>query len=341
MAQYPNFLLHRYSDCLRTHYKLTPADIARETGLNQTLVTSEQLFYYPNDEHALRLIRFLGDTGYLRDYEIPDLQLTEGMFSGTGALGDSALSVLRNAPTLKAWLDNFMKISHIMPAHRHWMEKHKGCIRIYHDFVNRQEAFVAPQALFTMMLNELVPLFGLTKKDVQISFMQRGISNEMQFYNATHHEFCYQGNTSYLQFNLDTERVVNRYYNPLINANLTAHLDRKLTEILAQHGLDKKVRTLLQDYLVSANSMLSIDEVARVMNLSKSTLYRRLESEGTSFSDIAQETRTELAKMLLRDKKYSISMISDRLGFAAANVFTRAFKQATGMSPTDYRNRRV
>lgn len=55
-------------------------------------------------------------------------------------------------------------------------------------------------------------------------------------------------------------------------------------------------------------------------------------SAGTSFSRLLQETRLEIAKQnLLRDKT-SITDLALNLGYADVSVFSRHFKQWTGLS---------
>ena len=44
------------------------------------------------------------------------------------------------------------------------------------------------------------------------------------------------------------------------------------------------------------------------------------------------------AKKLLREKNYSVTQISDMLGYSSVHTFSRAFKQAAGFSPTAYMN---
>ena len=42
------------------------------------------------------------------------------------------------------------------------------------------------------------------------------------------------------------------------------------------------------------------------------------------------------AKKLLREKRYSVSQISDMMGYSSIHTFSRAFKTSTGMSPMAY-----
>lgn len=73
--------------------------------------------------------------------------------------------------------------------------------------------------------------------------------------------------------------------------------------------------------------------LAMELGLSRSTLYRRLKAEGTSFEDILQTTRLKLARELLLGGQMSIEDIGLRLGFAGGPSFSKAFKRWTGSSP--------
>ena len=43
------------------------------------------------------------------------------------------------------------------------------------------------------------------------------------------------------------------------------------------------------------------------------------------------------AKRLLREEKLPVSKISDLLGYSSIHAFSRAFKNAVGLSPSEYR----
>ena len=81
-----------------------------------------------------------------------------------------------------------------------------------------------------------------------------------------------------------------------------------------------------------------VESIARQLNTSVRTLRRRLEEKGTSFIDLQQEVRYQQAREHLRNRKLSISQISDILGYNDPANFSTAFKRWTnGTSPRDYR----
>ena len=46
--------------------------------------------------------------------------------------------------------------------------------------------------------------------------------------------------------------------------------------------------------------------------------------------------KIETAKTMLREGDGNITQIADRLGYASVHYFSRYFKQATGMTPSEY-----
>jgi AraC-like DNA-binding protein len=83
----------------------------------------------------------------------------------------------------------------------------------------------------------------------------------------------------------------------------------------------------------------SVQAIGREMGVSPRTLSRRLVEEGTSFSDIQDQVRHQLALALLNDASVSIAEVAFFLGYAEPAPFHRSFKRWTGTTPQGYRRR--
>lgn len=79
------------------------------------------------------------------------------------------------------------------------------------------------------------------------------------------------------------------------------------------------------------------ERIARQLNLSLRNLQRKLQIEGTSFKQIMDETRKELAIQYLKGTERSIIEISFLMGFSESSNFSRAFRRWTGVPPQYYR----
>jgi AraC-like DNA-binding protein len=81
----------------------------------------------------------------------------------------------------------------------------------------------------------------------------------------------------------------------------------------------------------------NVEEVARQLAVSPRTLARRLGEEGTSFSDVLEGLRTDLAARYLAEKEFGIAQVAWLLGYQETSAFSRAFKRWTGKAPRDIR----
>jgi AraC-like DNA-binding protein len=82
----------------------------------------------------------------------------------------------------------------------------------------------------------------------------------------------------------------------------------------------------------------STQQVARSLGMTQRTLHRRLAAEGRSFSTIVHETRAALAERYLVADRYTVTDVSELLGFTAPSAFSRWFLQRFGMSPSAWRD---
>jgi AraC-like DNA-binding protein len=86
---------------------------------------------------------------------------------------------------------------------------------------------------------------------------------------------------------------------------------------------------------------VSIERIARKMGMSRQTLYRRLRAEGTTFEEILDAKRRQLAIRYLGLDRSSVKGAAYRLGFSDPAAFSRAFKRWTGRSPSEFREAKI
>ena len=85
------------------------------------------------------------------------------------------------------------------------------------------------------------------------------------------------------------------------------------------------------------NETPTLTILAKQFNLSERTLARKLKDEGTSFSQILQEKKQEIACYYLKETDDSIVNIALNLGFKDTSNFNRAFQRWFNMTPSQYR----
>jgi AraC-like DNA-binding protein len=122
------------------------------------------------------------------------------------------------------------------------------------------------------------------------------------------------------------------------NAELAHSSERVISEYLARIGIGtttSTVKAMLIDQLPSGE--VTEESLAASLNLSQSTLQRKLKHEGTTYRAVLQEVRCDLAEGMLEDGSKTLNEISFLLGFGELSAFSRAFKRWTGMAPSAYR----
>ncbi len=112
---------------------------------------------------------------------------------------------------------------------------------------------------------------------------------------------------------------------------------------LCQQELDKrdasatlsiKVRRVMLDKQLG---FPSLQVVARLFNMTPRTLHRRLLDEGTSYQQILEDVRHNLALKHIQAGKLSLQEIAYTLGYTEPANFRRAFKRWTGQAPSSWK----
>lgn len=122
---------------------------------------------------------------------------------------------------------------------------------------------------------------------------------------------------------------------PRLYALLFDYGERLLEEGKGGSRLLSTVRKALYESFESHTP--GLQAVARSLGTSVRSLQRRLKEEGTSFDELLQSVREELARNLLRDVRRSISEVAFALHYQEPSAFVRAFRRWTGQTPGAFR----
>jgi AraC-like DNA-binding protein len=110
--------------------------------------------------------------------------------------------------------------------------------------------------------------------------------------------------------------------------------DRILGEVKTSTGVAGEVYQIIAS---TPGHSPSMERVATQIGTTVRTLNRKLDSEGTSFTQILDDVRCTLASEYLRSTKLSIDDIAELVGFSDAANFRHAFRRWTGSTPARYR----
>jgi AraC-like DNA-binding protein len=123
--------------------------------------------------------------------------------------------------------------------------------------------------------------------------------------------------------------------NPRISAAFELQAQKLLDKLQQNRTTSDKVRGLVLAQL--SHGDVGMAAIARKLAMSVPTLRRRLEAEGSTYSEIVDKSREELARQYLAEKGRSITDVVFLLGFSDVPSFHKAFRRWTGRTPAEFR----
>jgi AraC-like DNA-binding protein len=124
------------------------------------------------------------------------------------------------------------------------------------------------------------------------------------------------------------------------DASLCALLDRHAEELLAKYpprdSLIDRVRNVIANEFRGGEP--SLERIADRLGLTARTLQRKLQELGTSYNDVLDQMRRQLAERYMREPQMAICEVAYLLGFSESSSFHRAFKRWTGVTPKEFRS---
>lgn len=100
-----------------------------------------------------------------------------------------------------------------------------------------------------------------------------------------------------------------------------------------------RIRALIIERLSQGQGQVQCDmeSIAAALNISKRTLQRGLEKDGTQFKDVLNDVRRQLADFYLRHSRFNMKHVTYLLGFHDHSSFHKACTRWFGMPPGQYR----
>ena len=124
------------------------------------------------------------------------------------------------------------------------------------------------------------------------------------------------------------------------DAALYAFLEEHAVEALASRprtdDLIDKLRHLIREALKQGEP--NVERLATRLNMSGRTLQRRLSDLKTSFQEVLDVVRFDLARAYLKDVRLDVSQVAYLLGYSELRAFDRAFRRWADKSPTEWRS---
>ena len=113
-------------------------------------------------------------------------------------------------------------------------------------------------------------------------------------------------------------------------------LQQKMQELRSNHLTMSRVLELMRR---QPDNMPSLEDLAKVFNVSSRTIIRYLQAENTTYRKLRDSVHKQLSTDALRNTDHSIDAIALDLGYQDTTSFRRAFKRWCNCSPSAYRNK--
>jgi AraC-like DNA-binding protein len=111
--------------------------------------------------------------------------------------------------------------------------------------------------------------------------------------------------------------------------------DEQIDEFQLRRGLVGEVRQLLMKNLMRPKQL---EDGAQSLHMSARTLRRKLREENSSFRQVVDQLRRDMAVRYLRDTNLTVEEIADTLGFSDAANFRQAFRRWTKTTPREFKD---
>lgn len=148
--------------------------------------------------------------------------------------------------------------------------------------------------------------------------------------------------TNAIVFDRAIAEIPLRTAQPEVARYLDDQASAKLRQLEAESALgpDLTGRITAAVRLAAEGGDVGIEGVARTLGLSTRTLQRELAARGLNYRRLVDEARFAIAGPLVTTTDLPLEQVAERLGYADAKAFRRAFRRWCGQTPVELRRQK-
>jgi AraC-like DNA-binding protein len=188
---------------------------------------------------------------------------------------------------------------------------------------------------FAAAVNFIKVLSGRSTYPLKVSYKYPAVSDVSEHERIFKCRPVFNRSRSCITFEKSGLQLLVLGHNPQLNSAMEMMLYEKIKESQEGTRFSVKVKeVMLNNY---QSDFPQLESIALALNITTRTLQRKLQKEDTSYRELTDAVKFELASALLRRGELTVSEISYRLGYSDPATFGKAFKQWSGMSPLGFR----
>jgi len=140
---------------------------------------------------------------------------------------------------------------------------------------------------------------------------------------------------NYVIMDRDTFYVPNTHYKKSVYEYIMVYATEMKSDVLNQGSFS----ALIADHILMdlGERSHSIQQLSKDINMSVSSIKRKLKAEDSSFKELSNHIKKELCTIMILDIQLRYEDISFLLGYSDYSAFYKAFKKWFKMTPTQYR----
>jgi AraC-like DNA-binding protein len=123
----------------------------------------------------------------------------------------------------------------------------------------------------------------------------------------------------------------------LLRKGRSVNKTKKISTVTKQRFDDEKTEKIIKYLENNLYNNISFDDVCSFSNQSKTNLKFLFKTiKGIGVMEYYRNLKIEEIKRLIREESCNFTDMADRLSYSSVHYFSRHFKKATGMTPTQY-----